>query len=43
MEEIAETLGIPIGTVRSRIHHAKRHMRAALEADERQAIGGRRA
>jgi RNA polymerase sigma-70 factor (ECF subfamily) len=43
MEEIAETLGIPIGTVRSRIHHAKRHLRAALEADARQAIGGRRA
>lgn len=43
LDEIAETLGIPVGTVRSRIHHAKRHMRAAIEADARQALGGRRA
>jgi RNA polymerase sigma-70 factor (ECF subfamily) len=33
--EIAETLGIPAGTVRSRLHYAHRAMRAALEADER--------
>jgi RNA polymerase sigma-70 factor (ECF subfamily) len=33
--EIAETLGIPAGTVRSRLHHAHRAMRAALEADAR--------
>jgi RNA polymerase sigma-70 factor (ECF subfamily) len=39
--EIAETLGIPAGTVRSRLHHAHRAMRAALEADARAtAIGG---
>lgn len=43
LEQIADTLGIPIGTVRSRIHHAKRHMRAAIEADARQAVGGRQA
>jgi RNA polymerase sigma-70 factor, ECF subfamily len=35
--EIAETLGIPHGTVRSRLHHAHRAMRAALEADARSA------
>jgi RNA polymerase sigma-70 factor (ECF subfamily) len=29
-EDIAEVLGIPIGTVRSRIHHAVAHLRAAL-------------
>jgi len=33
--EIAETLGIPPGTARSRLHHAHRAMRAALEADAR--------
>ena len=39
--EIAETLGIPAGTARSRLHHAHRAMRAALEADARAtAIGG---
>jgi RNA polymerase sigma-70 factor (ECF subfamily) len=41
--EIAETLGIPAGTARSRLHYAHRAMRAALEADERVAVvvGGR--
>jgi RNA polymerase sigma-70 factor, ECF subfamily len=40
--EIAETLGIPGGTARSRLHHAHRAMRAALDADARtQATEGR--
>jgi len=34
-DEIAETLGVPIGTVRSRLFYAMRSLRAALEADER--------
>jgi RNA polymerase sigma-70 factor (ECF subfamily) len=39
--EIADALGIPAGTARSRLHHAHRAMRAALEADARAtAIGG---
>ena len=39
--EIAEILGIPAGTARSRLHNAHRAMRAALEADARaSAIGG---
>jgi len=39
--EIAEILRIPAGTARSRLHHAHRAMRAALEADARvPAIGG---
>ena len=39
--EIAEILGIPVGTARSRLHHAHRAMRAALEADARGvAVGG---
>ena len=37
--EIAETLGIPAGTARSRLHHAHRAMRAALEADARSTVG----
>jgi RNA polymerase sigma-70 factor (ECF subfamily) len=43
--EIAETLGIPVGTVRSRLLYATRAMRAVLEADARPAlvaVGGRR-
>jgi RNA polymerase sigma-70 factor (ECF subfamily) len=40
--EIADALAIPPGTVRSRLHHAHRAMRAALDADARAtAIGGR--
>ena len=39
--EIAEMLGSRPGTVRSRLHHAHRAMRAALEADARgAAVGG---
>jgi RNA polymerase sigma-70 factor (ECF subfamily) len=38
---IAEILGVPGGTVRSRLHHAHRAMRAAIEADARaSAVGG---
>jgi RNA polymerase sigma-70 factor (ECF subfamily) len=37
-DEIAESLRIPAGTVRSRLHHAHRAMRAALEADARTTI-----
>ena len=31
--EIADTLGIPAGTARSRLHYATRVLRAAIEAD----------
>ena len=33
--EVAEALGIPIGTVKSRLHHALRALRAAIDADSR--------
>jgi RNA polymerase sigma-70 factor, ECF subfamily len=33
--EIAETLGIPVGTVKSRLHYATESLRATLEADAR--------
>ena len=39
---IADLLGIPPGTVRSRLHYARDAMRAALDADARVAnVGGR--
>jgi RNA polymerase sigma-70 factor (ECF subfamily) len=33
--EIADGLGIPLGTVKSRLHYATSTLRAALEADAR--------
>jgi RNA polymerase sigma factor (sigma-70 family) len=36
--EIAEALGIPSGTVKSRLHYATETLRAALEADARGAV-----
>lgn len=44
--EIASTLGLPIGTVKSRVRYASAAMRAALDADDRAAsamTGGRTA
>ena len=35
--EVASATGAPLGTVKSRIHHATRALRAALEADARGA------
>jgi RNA polymerase sigma-70 factor, ECF subfamily len=35
LAEVAERVDIPIGTVKSRIHHATQAMRASLEADAR--------
>jgi RNA polymerase sigma-70 factor (ECF subfamily) len=37
LEMVAETLGVPLGTVRSRLLHAMRGLRAALDADARPA------
>jgi RNA polymerase sigma-70 factor, ECF subfamily len=37
LDEVADILGIPVGTARSRLHHAMRGLRAALEADARPA------
>jgi RNA polymerase sigma-70 factor (ECF subfamily) len=33
--EAAEVMGTPVGTVRSRLHYALKHLRAAVEADAR--------
>ena len=38
MDEIAQTLGVPLGTVRSRLHYAMRALRTALEADARPTV-----
>jgi RNA polymerase sigma-70 factor (ECF subfamily) len=38
--EIADLLDVPAGTIRSRLHHAHRAMRAALDAEARTAVGG---
>jgi RNA polymerase sigma-70 factor, ECF subfamily len=38
VSEIAETLGIPVGTVGSRLHYAVRSLRAAFEADARGVV-----
>ena len=35
LDEAAETLGVPPGTVRSRLHRATRALRAAIDADAR--------
>jgi RNA polymerase sigma-70 factor, ECF subfamily len=33
LDEIADIVGVPVGTVKSRLHHATRSMRAAIVAD----------
>ena len=40
-DQIAELLGVPVGTVRSRLHGARSAMRAALDADSRATAGER--
>lgn len=35
LDKVADALGVPVGTVRSRLHYALRALRASLEADAR--------
>jgi RNA polymerase sigma-70 factor, ECF subfamily len=35
VDEVADVVGVPAGTIRSRLHHAMRGLRAALDADSR--------
>jgi RNA polymerase sigma-70 factor (ECF subfamily) len=35
LDVVADTIGVSIGTARSRLHHAMRGLRAALDADAR--------
>jgi RNA polymerase sigma-70 factor (ECF subfamily) len=41
VSEIADTLGIPVGTAGSRLHYAVRSLRAAFEADARSVAAWR--
>ncbi len=41
LDEAASTVGIPLGTAKSRLHHATSALRAALEADARAAAAGK--
>jgi RNA polymerase sigma-70 factor (ECF subfamily) len=38
LDRVAEILGIPVGTAHSRLHHAMRGLRAALDADARPPV-----
>ncbi|HEV8696686.1 MAG TPA: sigma-70 family RNA polymerase sigma factor [Candidatus Limnocylindrales bacterium] len=38
LDRVAEILGIPVGTAHSRLHHAMRALRAALDADSRAPV-----
>ncbi len=38
LDRVAEILGIPVGTAHSRLHHAMRGLRSALEADARPPV-----
>lgn len=41
IREVAEVLGIPLGTAESRLHYAARNLRAAFEADARSVVARR--
>lgn len=41
VEEAASTIGIPVGTAKSRLHYATESLRAALEADTRIGPAGK--
>jgi RNA polymerase sigma-70 factor (ECF subfamily) len=38
LDRVADILGIPVGTAHSRLHHAMRGLRAALDADARTPV-----
>jgi RNA polymerase sigma-70 factor (ECF subfamily) len=42
LPEVAEQLGIPVGTAKSRLHYATSTLRAALEADARSPLTSER-
>ncbi|MFO7532335.1 MAG: sigma factor-like helix-turn-helix DNA-binding protein, partial [Candidatus Limnocylindrales bacterium] len=40
LDQVGDVLGVPVGTVKSRLHRALAEMRAVLEADARPAAAG---
>jgi RNA polymerase sigma-70 factor (ECF subfamily) len=38
LDRMADLLGVPVGTVQSRLHYAMRGLRAALDADARPTV-----
>jgi RNA polymerase sigma-70 factor (ECF subfamily) len=38
LDRVAEVLGVPVGTARSRLHYAMRGLRAALDAEARSVV-----
>ena len=38
LDRVADVLGIPVGTAHSRLHHAMRGLRAAIDADARPTV-----
>lgn len=40
MQEIADKIEIPVGTVKSRLNHAKAALKSVLETDESNSLGG---
>jgi RNA polymerase sigma-70 factor (ECF subfamily) len=38
LDRVADVLGVPVGTVRSRLHYAMRGLRAALDAEARSVV-----
>ena len=38
LDQVADIVGIPVGTAHSRLHHAMRSLRAALDADLRSVV-----
>jgi RNA polymerase sigma-70 factor (ECF subfamily) len=38
LPEVATRLGIPLGTAKSRLHHATAALRASLDADDRTTV-----
>ena len=42
LPEVADRIGVPLGTVKSRMYHAKRALKASLEADARMSTNQER-